>query len=106
MLSDNNEGISISFNKNGICGLRYKWSKIHLGYNLSPENYITRAQAEKSFVKNYHQLYPNQGRETEKSISNAYYIKNGKTIPVCIFSDDSSYLNPFMIHALNGEIVI
>lgn len=114
LLSDQDDGIIVSFNKEGLTELKYLWREIELVTNGPDERMealsmnqgvmISKEQAQDIYRNNIDELL--SGNTTEPVITTAYLQLNNTVRPVYVFSTDYHYANSIFIDMYTGEVLV
>jgi len=107
VFSDRGDGISISFDVNGITGLHHNWRNMTVAQaqRQVTTNQITVEQAIESLKGIYSENYLISSLPAMLNVSNAYVIRNGIVTAVWMFSEEHDLLNMVMLDVITGERV-
>ena len=111
LLSDQGDGIVVSFDKYGLTNLQYKWRDVQIvtDAELMTANTVTSEQAKSIYLANVEKNAQNNLEETnleepqDSIVSLAYLEINGEMRPVWVCSPDGGYGNHIFIDAQSGE---
>lgn len=112
VLSDQEDGILVSFDTNGLTELRYLWRDVEYASNMQnmKTNFLTILQASKIYqteimTENQIVVDPNGINMDNVNISIAYLQINGAVRPVYVFSTDMNYTNSVFVDMYTGEML-
>ena len=106
VISDQEDGIILSFDAQGLCSLQYFWRSVEA--SEIPEE-ATPISAEYAYQIYQVQWDTRHGTCCDPSenpeIFNAYLHLNGVTRPCWVIAEDNPYINAWFIDMLTGEIL-
>ena len=106
VISDQEDGILLSFDAQGLCSLQYFWRSVEA--SEIPEE-ATPISAEYAYQIYQVQWDTRHGTCCDPSerpeIFNAYLHLNGVTRPCWVIAEDNPYINAWFIDMLTGEIL-
>jgi len=111
IISDEEDGIIVRINKNGLKSLQYYWSEIVpvSGTNsVSDDSMIDESEAIEIYKRELAKNHPEIAEEVENwpvVVSKAYRYTGGKSVKVWVCSDGELYLNSIFVDMLTGELV-
>lgn len=113
VISDQEDGIMVSFNKDGLTDLRYYWRDLAFSTsNRSVANTKTTMQQAHDIYKSaiasgeYISTTKSVEAEAESAIITVAYMQIGDIVkPVWVFSTDNSYTNCIFIDMYTGELL-
>lgn len=113
IVSDQEDGIIVSFNKDGVTELRYLWRNLEVSANknLTANKHITLQQAQEVYelaLGSGEQVKSAKSAEIEAATpcATTAYLQIGDEVkPVWVFSTDNNYANCIFVDMYTGEVL-
>jgi len=108
VFSDKGDGISISFDANGITRLHHNWRNmtVEQAQRRVTNDQISFEQAVEAYKELHSENYSADYLPAMVNVSNAYVIRDGVVTAVWVFSEEHDLLNMVMIDFTTGEKII
>ena len=106
VISDQEDGIRLSFDAQGIRSLHYLWRNIETSRISQKAKPISQEDAHQIYLEQWDSRHGTCCEPPEHpEISSAYIQLNGVTQPCWVISEDKAYTNAWFIDMLSGEIL-
>ena len=106
VMSDQEDGIVLSFDAQGIISLRYLWRNIETKELPKTAKPITAEQARQVYMDQWDVLHGTCCEPLENPvIFNAYGQFDGVSRPCWVVAEDAAYTNAWYIDAFSGEVL-
>ena len=109
IVSDEEDGIIVCINKNGLDTLQYYWRDIVPVSDTNPistDSLLDENEAMKVYKRELARNHPEiaeEGDDWPIIVSQVYRYIDGNSVKAWVFSDGQKYLNPIYIDMLTGE---
>ena len=106
VVSDQNDGISLSFDAQGILALQYLWRDMESRKLPKTDKPISAEEACQSYIDQMYSLHDDHFEpEEDPLVFQVYAMIDGVMRPCWVISEDEKYINPCYIDMFTGEVL-